>query len=146
MPKKQRRLGEHTLPAGLLQPLHVPHQAWQHIAINFIEGIPPSAGKIVVLVVVDRFTKYSHFIPLAHPFTTIQVAKLFLDHIYKLHGLPQSIVFDRDIIFLSHLWQELFCAAITDLHHSTAYHPQSDTQSEHTDACLEHYLRCIIGH
>ena len=71
---------------GLLQPLLVPSHAWQTVSLDFIEGLPMSKGFNYILVVVDKFSKYAHFIPLAHPFTALQVSKQFVDHIFKLHG------------------------------------------------------------
>ncbi len=85
----------------LLQPLPLPSQAWQHLSMDFIEQLPKSNGKDTILVVVCRFTKYGHFLPLAHPFSASSIAKLFLDNIYKLHGAPISIVSDRDKLFTS---------------------------------------------
>ena len=83
---------------------------------------------------VDKFSKYSHFIKLAHPFSALKVAKLYMDNIYKLHGLPQAIVSDRDRIFTSMLWQELFNLTGTELRMSSTYHPQSDGQTERVNA------------
>ena len=85
----------------MLQPLPVPDGAWQVISLDFVEGLPKSKGMYVILVVVNTFSKYSHFLALAHPFTAAGVAKLFFDNIYKLHGLPDSIISDRDKIFTS---------------------------------------------
>ena len=93
---------------------------------------------------VDKFSEYAHFVPLSHPFTAMKVAMLYMDHIFKLHGLPQAIISDRDRIFTSHLWHELFKLSGTDLKLSTAYHPQTDGQTECVNQCLEAYLRCFV--
>jgi hypothetical protein len=82
--------------------------AWQHITIDFIEGLPKSQDKEVILVVVNRLTKSAHFIPLPHPYTANSVAQDFLDNVFKLHGPPISIVTGRDRIFTSTLWQQVF--------------------------------------
>jgi transposase InsO family protein len=94
--------------------------------MDFIEALPRSQLYTCILVIVDLFTKYANFLPLKHPYTTLSVARLFHDQVYKHHGLPQSIVSDRDRVFLSHLWKELFRLADVQLQMSTAYHPQSD--------------------
>ena len=96
------KLDRSKLP-GLLQPLPVPQQSWQIISMNFIEGLPISAGVNCILVVVDLFSKYAHFFALKHPFTAVIVAKLFHNQIYRLHGLPATIVSDRDKVFTSKL-------------------------------------------
>lgn len=116
---------------------------WSEISIDFIEGLPKSRGNDVILVVVDRLTKYAHFIPLSHPYNVQKVANIFMDHIIKLHGPPTVIVSDRDPIFTSKLWNEIFSAFKVDLRFTTAYHPESDGQTERVNQCLEQYLRCM---
>lgn len=100
---------------GLLQPLPVPTQIWEDISLDFIEGLPKSGDKDCILVVVDRFTKVSHFFTLTHLFSATQVAQVFLDSIYKLHGLLNTIVSDRDRIFVGQFWKELFNLSGTKL-------------------------------
>lgn len=112
--------------------------------MNFIEGLPKSEGYNSILVVVGRFTKYSHFIPLKHPFTANQVASAVLQHVVKLHGVPTTIVFDRDKIFTSSFWKQLFKIMDSKLLMSTSYHPQTDGQTERVNQCLEMYLRCTV--
>jgi hypothetical protein len=100
------------------------------ISLDFIEGLPRSGQANSILVVVGRFSKYIHFLQLSHPFTTAIVAQLFLTNIYKLHGMPQAIIFDRDKIFTNQLCQELFRLADVRLLMSSSYHPQTDGQTE----------------
>lgn len=96
------------------------------------------------MVVVDKFSKYAHFIPLSHPFTALSVAQSYMQNVYNLHGLPAAIILDRDRIFTSDFWRELFTLAGTELRMSSAYHPQSDGQTERVNQCLEAYLRCFV--
>ena len=143
-PTCQQAKVEHVKLPGLLQPLPVPEQAWSVVNLDFIEGLPKSQQYDTILVVIDKFSKYGHFIPLAHPFTAPQIAHLFLANVYKLHGMPTVIISDRDRIFTSTFWQELFKATDTTLSMSSSYHPQTDGQTERLNQCLETYLRCFI--
>lgn len=125
---KQCPIGQHakhenTHPSGKLQPLPIPQEPWQELTMDFVEGLPKSEGYDIIMVIVDRLTKYAHFMPLRHPFHAAQVACAFWEHIIKLHGVPHSIVSDRDKVFTSAMWHELLAAAGTKLLHSTAYHP-----------------------
>ncbi|GJW06369.1 retrotransposable element Tf2 [Tanacetum coccineum] len=104
-----------------------------------------SQGKTVILVVVDRLSKYAHFMALSHPYTASYVAQVFLDTVYRLHGLPNSIIIDRDSVFLSLFWQSLFKLLKVELKMSTAYHPQTDGPTEVVNKCVECYLRCMTG-
>lgn len=104
---KQAKLERNAYPR-LLQPLTIPKEAWRNFTVNFLEDQPRSEGKDTIMVVVDRFSKFGHFVATSHPFTTQKVAQLFMDHLYKFHGFPTSIVTDRDKVFTSIFWRELF--------------------------------------
>ena len=111
--------------------------------MDFVEGLPMSGSANCIMVVVDKFTRYAHFIPLRHPFTTTKVALAYMDNVFKLHSLPKTMVSDRDPIFTSQFWHELFSQLGSELRMSSAYHPQTDGQSERVNQCLEIYLRCF---
>jgi transposase InsO family protein len=140
----QRAKSEHIKLPGLLQPLPIPTRAWSTVSMDFVDGLPKSDGADVILVVIDKFTKYGHFLPLSHPYTALQVAKLYFNQVYRLHGLPQAIITDRDKVFTSNLWQELFTLSDTQLLMSSSYHPQTDGQTERLNQCLEAFLRCTV--
>lgn len=107
--------------AGLLQPLPIMEQIWEEISMDFITRLPKSKGYDTILFTVDRLSKYSHLIPLSHPFIAKFVAALFCKEIVRLHGMPRSITADCDSIFLSAFWQELFCLSQSCLNTSTTY-------------------------
>ena len=92
----QQFKSDNATSLGLLQPFPIPKKVWTDIFMDFLEGLPNSKGLIVICVVVDRLSKYAHFLPLSYPYIAATIAQLFLDNIYKLHGLPTSIVSDRD--------------------------------------------------
>ncbi|WVZ88332.1 LOW QUALITY PROTEIN: hypothetical protein U9M48_034866 [Paspalum notatum var. saurae] len=125
---------EHCRLPSLLQPLPIPLTAWHTI----IQGFD------TILVVIDKLTKYAHFICLSYPYTATSVAQAFLTNVYKLHGMPSTIISGCDIIFSSSLWQELFKLTETTLNISSSYHPQTDGQTERLNQCLETYLRCMV--
>jgi hypothetical protein len=113
--------------------------------MDFVEALPKVGGKSVILTVVDRFSKMAHFIPLSHPYSATSIAKAFFDGIVRLHGLPCSIVSDCDPIFTSRFWAELFQLAGVKLLLSSAFHPQTNGQSEVTNRIIDMYLRCLTG-
>ncbi len=131
-------------PYGLLCPLGVPHSPWSSLSLDFITDLPLVNSFDSVLVVVDRFTKMSHFIPCNKSITGEQTAKLFLDNIVRLHGLPDDIVSDRGPQFVSKFWHRLLTLLNIKRNLSSAFHPQSDGQTERVNQVLEQYLRCFI--
>jgi hypothetical protein len=140
-----RNKGETVKSQGTLQPLTIPPVSWKDISMDFIIGLLELGNKSVIMVVVDRLSKYSHFYALHHPFIASTVAKIFMDQVFKLHGMPHFIVSDHDPTFTSNFWQELFKLQGTQLHLSSAYHPQTDGQMEVVNKCLETYLRCFAS-
>nr|GEV11618.1 hypothetical protein [Tanacetum cinerariifolium] len=124
-------------------PLNLPKWIWEELSMDFINGLPKSEGYSVIMVVVDRLSKSAHFIPLKHPYTATSIAVEFIRGIVRLHGIPKSIVSDRDRVFISHFQKELFKYQGTQVKQSTAYHPQTDGQTEVVNCSLETYLRCF---
>ncbi|CAL9217962.1 unnamed protein product [Arabidopsis halleri] len=141
----QRAKSASLVPAGLLQPLPVPNQVWEDLSMDFIDGLQPSDKHTSIMVVVDHLSKSAHLIPLSHPYTSKSVAAKFVEYVVmKLHGLPKTIVSDRDPVFTSAFWRELWKLSGTKLCMSSAYHPQSDGQMEVINRCVEQFLRCFV--
>jgi hypothetical protein len=131
-------------PSGLLQPLPLPNHVWEDLTMDFITGLPLSKGFSVILVVVDRFSKGLHLGALPSGFTAYKVAELFVTMVCKHHGLPRSIVSDRDPIFISKFWRDIFKFSGTLLRMSSSYHPQTDGQTEVMNHTIEQYLRAFV--
>jgi hypothetical protein len=112
---------------------------------GFVEGFLRVNGNFMVLMVVDCFSKAVHFIPLGHPYTATMVARAFFNNVVRLHGILNSVVSDRDSIFTSNFWKDLFMLVGVKLFLSSAFHPQSDSQSEVTNKMITMYLRCLVG-
>uniref|UniRef100_A0A8C5LHK5 Gypsy retrotransposon integrase-like protein 1 n=1 Tax=Leptobrachium leishanense TaxID=445787 RepID=A0A8C5LHK5_9ANUR len=132
-----------TKVAGLLHPLPIPTRPWSQISTDFIVDLPPSHKNTVIMVVVDRLTKMAHFIPYPKLPTAAETASLFLHNVFKIHGIPDSIVSDRGTQFTSRFWKA-FCSLLRiQVSLSTAFHPQSNGQTERVNQTLEQYLRCF---
>ncbi|GAU43989.1 hypothetical protein TSUD_91680 [Trifolium subterraneum] len=136
---------EHQKPAGPLQPLEIPEWKWEHITMDFVTGLPRNQkGEDSIWVVVDRLIKSAHFIAVKSTYKASRYAEIFLEEIVKLHGVPVSIVSDRDPTFTSHFWRAFQKTMGTRLRMSTSNHPQTDGQSERTIQTLEDMLRACI--
>ncbi|WVZ74857.1 hypothetical protein U9M48_022981 [Paspalum notatum var. saurae] len=138
----QRVKADHLKPAGMLQPLAVPAWKWEDIHMDFIVGLPRTQkGYDSIWVIIDRFTKSAHFIPVKTTYRAKQYAELYISRIVSLHGVPLTITSDRGSLFLSRFWEQLQTALGTNLIHSSAYHPQTSGQVERVNQILEDMLR-----
>jgi hypothetical protein len=138
----QRVKAEHQRPAGLLQPLKVPEGKWEEISMDFIVGLPRTqGGHDYIWVIVDRFTKVAHFIPVKTTYTGARLAEMYMAQIVCLHGVPKKIVSNRGTQFTSRFSEKLHESMDTHLNFSSAYHPQTDGQTECTNQILEDMLR-----
>ncbi|KAJ9562131.1 hypothetical protein OSB04_007291 [Centaurea solstitialis] len=137
---------EHQKPYGSLQPLDIPEWKWEHITMDFVTKLPRTLrGHDTIWVIVDRLTKSAHFLEMRETLPMDKLAKLYIKEIVRRHGVPLSIVSDRDSRFTSQFWHGLQEGLGTRLKLSTAYHPQTDGQSERTIQTLEDMLRsCVI--
>jgi hypothetical protein len=130
----------------LLQPLEIPYAAWTSISTDFITQLPESQGYTQIMVVVDRFTKMAHFIGLRTDTTAKDVADTFIKEVWKLHGLPTEIISDMDAKCSGEFWESLCKSLGIKRRMSTAYHPQTDGQTERTNQVLEGYLRSFVNY
>src|SRR6266542_3373733 len=138
----QRVKAEHQRPAGLLQPLKVPEWKWEEISMDFVVGLPRTqSGYDSIWVIVDRLTKVAHFIPVKESYQGPKLAELYMTRIVCLHGVPKKIVSDRGTQFTSRFWERLHDSLDTQLNFSSAYHPQTDGQTERVNQILEDMLR-----
>jgi hypothetical protein len=136
---------EHQKPSGLLQPLPIPMWKWDEVSMDFITGLPRTKnGHDSIWVIVDKLTKVAHFIPVHTTYGGDKYAKLYIDRIMKLHGVPKRIVSDRGTQFTSRFWEKLHEALGTKLDFSSAYHPQTDGQTERVNQILEDMLRACV--
>jgi len=142
----QRNKNHTQAPAGKLMPNSIPEKPWSHISANFIIKLPLAQGYDSILVVVDKLTKMAHFIPTTEKTTAGGLARLFRDNVWKLHGLPKSIISDRGPQFAAGVMRELNAILGIDSKLSTAFHPQTDRQTERMNQELEQYLRMFIDH
>ncbi|SPC67925.1 uncharacterized protein UHOD_12194 [Ustilago sp. UG-2017b] len=133
-------------PYGHLKSLPVPPHPWSSISMDLIEQLPPSSDFTAILIVVNGLTKMATFVLTTNTLDAPELAKLFLRHVYSKHGLPTSIVSDRGSEFTSHFWRSLSALLGIENHFSSAYHPQSDGQTERVNQVLEQYLRGYSNH
>ena len=145
-PDCQRNKPSNQKPIGLAQPLDIPLKPWQSVSLDFIVQLPLTPrGHDSILVVVDRLSKIADFIPTVTTVSAIDSARLFFDEIVRLHGVPTSLMSDRDPKFASKFWRALFRLTGTKLNISSSYHPQTDGQTERTNRTLEQILRNYIS-
>jgi transposase InsO family protein len=131
--------------AGLLRPLPIPNGPWECVSMDFITSLPMSRGCDAIFVVVDHFSKLAHMEPTQGTAMALETARVFLNIWWKHHGLPRVIVSDRDPKFTSAFWRHLFCKMKTKLTFSTAFHPQTDGQTERVNGVLNQYLRNYVS-
>ena len=142
----QRNKASSAKPAGVLHPLPIPHSPWSSVSMDFIVHLPKtSSGYDAIVVFVDRLTKMVHIAPTHTSVTAEGTAELFVDHVFKHHGVPEDIITDRGSVFASHFWSELMRLIGTRHSMSTAWHPQSDGQTERVNRVLEDMLRHYVG-
>ena len=134
------------MPVGKLRPNQVPERLWQHILVDFIMKLPVSKSHDSILVVCDRFLKMSYFVVMTEKTTAEGLARLFKDNVWKLHGLLASVILDKGPQFATGLTRELNKMLGIETKLSTAYHPETNGQTERTNQELKQYLRMYVNH
>ena len=142
----QRYKNQSEAPARKLMPNVIPEKPWSHILADFITKLPLAQGYNAILVVCDCLSKMAHFIATTERTSAEGLAKLFRDYVWKLHGLPESVISDREVQFAAEMMRELNNLLEIQTKLSMAYHPQMDGQTERTNQELEQYLRIFINH
>jgi len=142
----QRNKNHTEQPVGKLMPNSIPKKPWAHISADFITKLPLAQGYDSILVVVDRLTKIVYFILTTEKTSAKGLARLFRDNVWKLYGLPESIILDREPQFVAGLMRELNQMLEIESKMSIAFHPQTDGQMERVNQELEQYLRMFIDH
>ena len=143
----QRNKPRNHLPYGTLQPLPTPTHRWEQVSMDLIINLPKTkTGHDAIVVFVDRLSKMAHFVPTKTAITAPQLAQIFFDHVFRLHGMPKTIISDRDPRFTSLFWEALYKTLDTKLAMSTAFHPQTDGQTERTNRTLEQMLRGYVSY
>jgi hypothetical protein len=128
---------EHRHPVGLLHPLPIPEWKWETISMDFITGLSTlTKQNDAIMVVVDKLSKYSHFIPVKSTYKVIDIAQIFIKEVFRLHGMPKEIVSNRDTKFTSNFWKSLMAGLETKLLFITTYHPQTDGHIERVNQIL----------
>jgi transposase InsO family protein len=133
-------------PVGLLQPLEVPSEPWDHVSLDFIISLPPSNGHDAILVVVDKLSKAIVLIPTVSTVSAKETARLYFNFVYCRHGLSRKIVSDRDVRFTGRFWQELHRLLQVRLAMSSSFHPQTDGQTERANRKLEEMVRHYVAY
>jgi hypothetical protein len=142
----QRNKPSQQAPMGLMRPLPIPSRPWQQVSMDLITALPRSrAGNDAIVVFVDKLTKMVHYVATTTNVTAPRLATIFLREVVRLHGVPESILSDRDPRFTAHFWRAFWTQLGTTLTMSTAYHPQTDGQTERANRTLEEVLRSRIN-
>ena len=133
-------------PYGSLQQLPILERPWNSISIDFIKKLPSSSGFDTILVIVDRLSKQAIFIPTHDTITSVELARLFMIHVFSKHGVPSHVMSDHSSEFVSHFFCSLGTALDMRLHFTSGYHPEANGQVEQTNQTLEQYLRIYCNY